>query len=64
VVEVLLVVEVRHGVDALGRGVDTSAQRGSPWAMIDSLRRKKTIEISWSLAGGGRHVDVVWCSCL
>jgi len=27
--------------------------------MVDSLRRKKTIEIGWSLAGDGRHVDVV-----
>jgi hypothetical protein len=58
VVEVLLVVELRHGVDALGRRVDASAQRGSPWAMVDSLRREKTIEISGSLTGGGRHVDV------
>lgn len=26
--------------------------------MVDSLGRKETIEISGSLAGGGRHVDV------
>jgi hypothetical protein len=26
--------------------------------VIDSLGRKKTIEISWSLAGCCRHVDV------
>jgi hypothetical protein len=58
VVEVLLVVELRYGVDALGRRVDASAQRGSPWAVVDSLWREKTIEISGSLTGGGRHVDV------
>jgi hypothetical protein len=60
VVEVLLGVEVRHGVDALGRGVETSAERGSSWALIDRLGRcEKSVEISRSLAGCGRHVDVV-----
>lgn len=59
-VEVLLGVEVRHGVDALGRGVETSAERGSSWAVIDRLGRcEESVEVSRSLAGCDRHVVVV-----
>jgi hypothetical protein len=59
VVEVLLGVEVRHGVDALGRGVKTSAERGSPWAVIDRLGRcEESVEVSRALAGCDRHFDV------